>query len=68
MECTDGTQRFDLSNSNQTFLMVHDGCFRTLGEFIISLAVEGSAGFTFSDTTPLFKKERNFSSSALVSN
>jgi hypothetical protein len=46
--------------------MVHDGGFRALGEFTIGLAVEGAAGFTFSDTAPLLKEERNFGPSALV--
>ena len=66
MEHTSRAQRFDLLNSNQTSLIVHDGCFRTLWEFIIGPTVEGTAGFTFADTTPLFKEERNLSPSALV--
>jgi hypothetical protein len=66
MERTSRPKGFDFPNSNQTFLMVHDGCFHTLGEFIIGLALEGSAGFTFSDTTPLLKEERHLGFSALV--
>ena len=46
--------------------MVHDGRFRALWEFTVGFAVEGAASFTFADTTPLLKEERNLGLSALV--